>query len=52
MENFLIAGGIMEGVTRGYLPFDDTDIYKIIEGASYSLISIIETGQEEDGYHI
>jgi DUF1680 family protein len=65
MENFLLAGGVLKGETRGYMPFDDTDIYKIIEGASYSLISnldpkldayldsligIIETGQEEDGY--
>lgn len=65
MENFLIAGGLLEGATRGVMPFDDTDLYKIIEGASYSLISnpdkqldayldtlisIIKTGQEEDGY--
>lgn len=65
MENFLIAGGRMEGETRGEMPFDDTDLYKIIEGASYSLISspdpvledyidslisIIAIGQEEDGY--
>jgi DUF1680 family protein len=65
MENFLIAGGKMKGKTRGKMPFDDTDIYKIIEGASYSLISvpnkkldayldsvidIIRTGQEPDGY--
>lgn len=64
-ENFLIAGGKMEGETRGKMPFDDTDVYKIIEGASYSLISspdeqldryldsviaVIATGQEEDGY--
>ena len=39
MENFLIAGGQMKGKTRGKMPFDDTDLYKIIEGASYSLIS-------------
>jgi DUF1680 family protein len=47
------------------MPFDDTDVYKIIEGASNSLISspnpelealldsligIIRTGQEQDGY--
>ena len=47
------------------MPFDDTDLYKIIEGASYSLISnpnpqldayldsiiaIIKIGQEPDGY--
>lgn len=65
MENFLIAGGEMEGTTRGKMPFDDTDLYKIIEGASYSLISspdpelnayldsviaIIAIGQQEDGY--
>jgi DUF1680 family protein len=65
MDNFLIAGGKMPGKTRGAMPFDDTDLYKIIEGASYSLISapdprldayldsliaIIKTGQEEDGY--
>ncbi|WP_319591800.1 glycoside hydrolase family 127 protein [uncultured Draconibacterium sp.] len=65
LENFLIAGGKMEGTVRGDMPFDDTDVYKIIEGASYSmttipdpeldayvdsLIDIINTGQEEDGY--
>ncbi len=64
-ENFLIAGGAIEGETRGYMPFDDTDVYKIIEGASNSLISspneelevlldsliaIVKIGQEEDGY--
>lgn len=65
MDNFLIAGGALEGETRGAMPFDDTDVYKIIEGASNSLISapnpqlealldslieIIATGQEADGY--
>lgn len=65
MDNFLIAGGKMEGTTKGAMPFDDTDLYKIIEGASYSLVSapdekldayldsliaIIATGQEKDGY--
>lgn len=65
MKNFLIAGGKLEGKTCGKMPFDDTDLYKIIEGASYSLISypnseldayldsviaIIKTGQEKDGY--
>ncbi len=64
-ENFFIAGGIKEGTTRGKMPFDDTDVYKIIEGASYSLITnpndlldkyldsiiaIIAIGQEPDGY--
>lgn len=65
MENFLVAGKAKEGKTRGKMPFDDTDLYKIIEGASYSLISmpnpkldiyldsiisIIKVGQEPDGY--
>jgi len=65
LENFLIAGGKMEGTVRGDMPFDDTDVYKIIEGAAYSmttipdpqldayvdsLIEIIAIGQEEDGY--
>ena len=64
-DNFLIAGGKMDGGVKGHMPFDDTDVYKIIEGASNSLISspnkeleelldslirIIEIGQEEDGY--
>lgn len=65
MENFLIAGKKKMGKTRGQMPFDDTDLYKIIEGASNalisspnkelevlldSLISIIKIGQEPDGY--
>jgi hypothetical protein len=65
MESFLIAGGQAKGKVRGKMPFDDTDLYKIIEGASYSLISkhnaqldatldsvidIIRIGQEPDGY--
>ncbi len=65
MQNFLVAGGKIKGAFKGKMPFDDTDLYKIIEGASYSLISkpnpaldayldsviaIIKTGQEPDGY--
>lgn len=65
LDNFLIAGGEMEGKVKGAMPFDDTDVYKIIEGASNSLISapnkeletvldslvnIIKVGQEADGY--
>ena len=64
-DNFLIAGGELDGEVKGAMPFDDTDVYKIIEGASNSLISapnpkleslvdslvaIIKVGQEEDGY--
>ncbi len=65
MANFLIAGGKQPGPVRGKMPFDDTDVYKLIEGASSSLISapnpklaayldsliaIIAVGQEPDGY--
>lgn len=65
LDNFLMAGGKMEGEVKGEMPFDDTDVYKIIEGASNSLISapneeletvldslvsIIKVGQEADGY--
>ena len=65
LENFLIAGKKKKGKVHGKMPFDDTDVYKIIEGASYSLISapnktledyldsiiaIISIGQEDDGY--
>ncbi|PKB16479.1 glycoside hydrolase family 127 protein [Flavobacterium sp. 5] len=65
MDNFLIAGGKMKGEVKGQMPFDDTDVYKIIEGASNTLISepnpkleqlldklidIIKVGQEKDGY--
>ncbi|MBN1391859.1 MAG: glycoside hydrolase family 127 protein [Sedimentisphaerales bacterium] len=71
MDNFLIAGGKWnipggkQGKVLGKMPFDDSDVYKIIEGASYSLITvpdkkldayldsvidIIRTGQEPDGY--
>ncbi len=65
MDNFLIAGGQLDGTVKGAMPFDDTDLYKIIEGASISLVSapndqleilldelieIIKVGQETDGY--
>ena len=64
-DNFAIAGGLMEGEHRGDFSFDDTDPYKVIEGASYSLaahydpeldkrlddyIAIIAAAQEPDGY--
>ncbi|HQU72329.1 MAG TPA: glycoside hydrolase family 127 protein [Calditrichia bacterium] len=65
MRNFAKAGGLMDGDYEGKMPFDDTDVYKIIEGASYSLtvhpdpaleayldsiITLIAAAQEEDGY--
>ena len=64
-DNFAIAGGLKKGEHRGDFSFDDTDPYKIIEGASYSLavkydpqldayldsvIAIIAAAQEPDGY--
>lgn len=65
MDNFKIAGGLIEGEHRGGFPFDDTDPYKIAEGASYALmltpdpvleeylddlIAMIAAAQEDDGY--
>ncbi len=65
IANFAVAGGLLEGTQQGSYPFDDSDVYKIIEGASYalsvqkdvklaayldSLISLIAAAQEEDGY--
>ncbi|MCI1648082.1 MAG: glycoside hydrolase family 127 protein, partial [Bacteroides sp.] len=64
-DNFAIAGGLMKGEQKGDFSFDDTDPYKIIEGASYSLavkydkqldayldsvIHLIAMAQEPDGY--
>ncbi len=65
IENFAIAGGLKTGKFCSPYPFDDSDVYKIIEGASYSLISqpdkkldryldslitLIAAAQEDDGY--
>jgi uncharacterized protein len=64
-DNFALAGGLKKGEHQGDFPFDDTDPYKIIEGASYSLavkydpkldafidsvITLIAAAQEKDGY--
>jgi DUF1680 family protein len=64
-DNFALAGGLIEGEHKGDYSFDDTDPYKIIEGASYSLavkydpqldayldsvITLIAAAQEPDGY--
>lgn len=65
MDNFLRAGKKIAGDKMSEFPFDDTDVYKAIEGASYSiqnkanpklaayidtLITIIGGAQEPDGY--
>ncbi len=63
--NFEIAAGLKKGKFQTSFPFDDTDPYKIIEGASFSLqvhpdpvldhyldslITLIAKAQEPDGY--
>jgi len=65
VTNLEIAAGLKTGEYCTRYPFDDTDIYKVIEGASYSLmlkpdneletkldflIDIIAKAQEPDGY--
>ncbi|HAQ17818.1 MAG TPA: six-hairpin glycosidase [Prolixibacteraceae bacterium] len=65
VDNFKVAGGLQKGKFCTEYPFDDTDIYKIIEGASYSLqttpdpnlearldtlIGYVGKAQEPDGY--
>jgi DUF1680 family protein/alpha-L-arabinofuranosidase/predicted GH43/DUF377 family glycosyl hydrolase len=65
IDNFLLAAGKIEGEHKGDFPFDDTDPYKILEGAAYvlnvqpdpkldayvdDLIAKIAAAQEPDGY--
>jgi DUF1680 family protein len=65
IKNFEIAGGLDTGSFKTIYPFDDSDVFKIIEGASYSLqtypdpkldkyldtlIYKIGMAQEDDGY--
>lgn len=64
IDNFALASGKIEGRYKGRR-FNDTDVYKVIEGAAYSLqtypdpkleaylyviIGSIASAQEEDGY--
>jgi DUF1680 family protein len=64
LRNFAIAGGLEEGDFEGIF-FNDSDVFKVIEGASYSLqvhndpqlesfldelIAKIAAAQEDDGY--
>jgi len=37
IDNFALAAGKIKGEHQGDYPFDDTDVYKVIEGASYTL---------------
>src|SRR6187401_2367718 len=70
VDNFIRAAQVLRGETPASLrapgyPFDDTDLYKVIEGASYTLavrpdpvlekkvdgyIAQIAAAQEKDGY--
>jgi DUF1680 family protein len=65
VKNFEVAAGLDTGKFRTIYPFDDSDVFKIIEGASYSLqtypdpvleryldtlIHKISLAQEADGY--
>ncbi len=64
ISNFAKAGGLEKGEFEG-IYFNDSDVFKVIEGASYSLslhpdpilesyldsvITLIAAAQEEDGY--
>lgn len=64
IDNFAKAGGLMEGKFEG-IRYNDSDVYKVIEGAAYSLslhpdpelekyldelIAKIAAAQEDDGY--
>lgn len=64
IENFVMAAK-KNGTFRGVYPFNDTDVYKMIEGAAYSIslypdsnlqryvdsvITMIAAAQEPDGY--
>jgi DUF1680 family protein len=64
IQNFEVAGGLREGKFVG-IRFNDSDVFKIMEGAAYSLaiypdpeldsyldqlISKIASAQEDDGY--
>ena len=64
VDNFRIAGDLIKGRYRGER-YNDTDVYKVMEGAAYTLllhpdpdlekrlddlIAVIGAAQEEDGY--
>lgn len=64
VDNFAIAGGLKQGEYKGER-YNDTDVFKVMEGAAYTLatdpdpelekaldelIAVIAAAQEEDGY--
>lgn len=65
IDNFSRAAGLIEKIIASKYPYDDSDVFKIIEGAAYSLnvkkdqqfekyvdeiIDKIAAAQEDDGY--
>ncbi len=65
IENFKIAGGISKAKWTGMAGFNDSDVYKVMEGAAYSLmthpdpklaaylnqlVGWVAKSQEKDGY--
>ena len=65
INNFIFAGGLQEGKYEGSYGFNDSDVYKIMEGAAYALlieedpelrayldtlVHYISAAQEDDGY--
>lgn len=64
VDNFAVAGGLKKGTFKG-IRYDDSDVFKVVEGASYSLqthydpkldryldslITLFAAAQEPDGY--
>ncbi|MEA3461209.1 MAG: glycoside hydrolase family 127 protein, partial [Bacteroidota bacterium] len=65
IDNFIFASGLKEGKFQGNYGFNDSDLYKIMEGAAYALmieddpelaayldtlVSYVSGAQEDDGY--
>ena len=65
IDNFIFAAGIKEGKFQGKYGFNDSDLYKIMEGAAFALmikedpalkayldtlVYYVSEAQEEDGY--
>jgi DUF1680 family protein len=65
IDNFIFAGGLKEGKFQGRYGFNDSDVYKIMEGAAYALmieddpelaayldtlVYYVSQAQEDDGY--